>query len=181
MTVSLFAVHLIPFATDRGFSPATAAKAFGFMATLSVVGSLLSGLVSDRVGRKNVLALAYLIRGVAFTILLLWPHELALYIFAVLGGLSWLATPPSVTALTGEIYGMRALGTLSGISLLAHQIGGGASVWLAGVMHDLTGSYDVSFTLAAVALLGASLISFSIAERRYSVRYIAPAPMAAGD
>lgn len=181
MTVSLFAVHLIPFATDRGFSPATAAKAFGFMAALSVVGSLLSGVLSDRVGRKNILALAYLTRGTAFTILLVWPHEMALYIFAILGGLSWLATPPSVTALTGEIYGMRALGTLSGISLLAHQIGGGASVWLAGVLHDLTGSYDVSFTLAAVALLGASLVSFSIAERRYSVRYIAPAPTAAGD
>jgi len=181
MTVSLFAVHLIPFATDRGFSPETAAKAFGFMATISVAGSLLSGAFSDRVGRKNILALAYLTRGAAFAVLLLWRHEVALYVFAVLGGLSWLATPPSVMALTGEIYGMRALGTLGGISLLAHQIGGGASVWLAGVLHDLTGSYDLSFTLAAVALLGASLLSFSIAERRYSVRYIAPASMPVAD
>jgi MFS family permease len=181
MTVAIFSVHLIPFATDRGFSPETAAKAFGLMAILSVVGSLLSGALSDRVGRKNVLALAYLTRGAAFAILLLWRHELALYVFAVLGGLSWLATPPSVIALTGEIYGLRALGTLGGISLLAHQIGGGASVWLAGAMHDLTGSYDLSFILAAVALVGASLLSFSIAERRYSVRYITPAPSAAGD
>jgi MFS family permease len=181
MTVAIFSVHLIPFATDRGFSPQSAAKAFGLMAILSVVGSLLSGVLSDRVGRKNVLALAYVTRAAAFTLLLLWHHELALYVFAVLGGLSWLATPPSVIALTGEIYGMRALGTLGGISLLAHQIGGGASVWLAGAMHDLTGSYDVSFALAAVALLGASLISFSIAERRYSVRYLTPVPLAVGD
>jgi MFS family permease len=181
MTVAIFSVHLIPFATDRGFSPETAAKAFGLMAILSVVGSLLSGVLSDGMGRKNVLALAYLTRGLAFTLLLLWRHELALYVFAVLGGLSWLATPPSVIALTGEIYGLRALGTLSGISLLAHQIGGGASVWLAGAMHDLTGSYDLSFTLAAVALAAASLISFSIAERRYSVRYMTQVASAAGD
>jgi MFS family permease len=181
MTVSLFSVHLIPFATDRGLSPEAAAKAFGLMAALSVVGSLLSGALSDRVGRKNILALAYLTRGGAFALLLLWHHELALYVFAVIGGLSWLATPPSVIALTGEIYGLRALGTLGGISLLAHQIGGGASVWLAGVMHDLTGSYDLSFTMAAVALVGASLISFAIAERRYSVRYMTPAASAVGD
>jgi cyanate permease len=58
------------------------------------------------------------------------------------------------------------------VSLLAHQIGGGVSVWLAGKLHDMTGSYDIAFTLAAVALLGASLVSFSIAERRYSVRYL---------
>jgi MFS family permease len=181
MTVAIFSVHLIPFATDRGFSPETAAKAFGLMAILSVVGSLLSGVLSDRMGRKNILALAYLTRGVAFAIILLWRHELALYVFAVLGGLSWLATPPSVIALTGEIYGLRALGTLGGISLLAHQIGGGASVWLAGAMHDLTGSYDLSFTLAAVALVGAAVISFSIAERRYSVRYMIQVPSVAGD
>jgi hypothetical protein len=67
---------------------------------------------------------------------------------------------------------MRTLGTLGGVSLLAHQIGGGLSVWLAGRFYDLTGSYDISFALAAVALVGASLISFGIAERRYSVRYI---------
>jgi MFS family permease len=151
------------------------------MAIVSVAGSLLSGALSDRIGRKNVLGLAYLTRAGAFALLLLWNHELALYAFAVLGGLSWLATPPSVIALTGEIYGMRALGTLGGISLLAHQIGGGASVWLAGVLYDNYGSYDVSFTLAAVALVAASLVSFSIAERRYSTRYMTPEPAVAGD
>jgi MFS family permease len=151
------------------------------MAMVSVAGSLLSGALSDRIGRKNVLALAYLTRGGAFALLLLWRHELALYVFAVLGGLSWLATPPSVMALTGEIYGLRALGTLGGISLLAHQIGGGASVWLAGVLYDQYGSYDVSFSLAALALVVASFVSFSIAERRYSARYITPAPSTAAD
>jgi MFS family permease len=142
------------------------------MSIAMVIGSVLSGLVSDRVGRKNILALAYALRAVAFAVLLWWHHWLALYVFAIIGGMSWLATPPSVTALTGEIYGMRTLGTLGGISLLAHQIGGGASVWLAGALYDLTGSYDISFILAIVGLIGAALVSFAIAERRYSVRYV---------
>jgi MFS family permease len=181
MTVSLFTIHLIPFATDRGMSLETAAHAFGLMATFSVIGSLLAGAVSDRIGRKNVLGLAYLVRAGTFALLLLWHHEMALYVFAVVGGLVWLATPPSTMALTGEIYGLRSLGTLGSVSLLAHQIGGGASVWLAGKLHDMTGSYDISFALAAVALVGASLISFMIAERRYSVRYVVPYPSATGD
>jgi MFS family permease len=171
MTVSLFSIHLIPFATDRGMSLETAAHAFGLMAMCSVVGSLLAGAASDRIGRKNILGLAYLIRACTFVLLLLWHHPLALYVFAVVGGLVWLATPPSVVSLTGEIYGLRNLGALGSVSLLAHQIGGGVSVWLAGKLHDMTGSYDISFTLAAVALFGAALVSFSIAERRYSVRY----------
>jgi MFS family permease len=181
MTVSLFTIHFIPFATDRGFTLETAARAFGLMAMCSVAGSLLSGVLSDRLGRKNVLALAYLIRAGTFAQLLLWQHEMALYVFAVVGGLVWLATPPSTMALTGEIYGLRSLGTLGSMSLLAHQIGGGASVWLAGMLYDLTGGYNISFILATIALLAASLVSFSIAEQRYSTRYMVPAPSPAGD
>jgi len=180
MTVSL-SMHFIAFATDHGYKHADAVVAQGTMAVVIFCGSLLAGIVSDRIGRKNVLGLAYALRAVAFGTLLLWHHWLALYVFAVVGGLSWLATPPSVTALTGEIYGMRTLGTLGGISLLAHQIGGGLSVWLAGKFYDLTGGYDFSFTLATLALVGASLVSFSIAERRYSMRYLTPAPSAVGD
>ncbi|HSX83050.1 MAG TPA: MFS transporter [Candidatus Saccharimonadia bacterium] len=180
MTVSL-SMHFIAFATDHGYEHAEAVVAQGAMAVVIFCGSLLAGMVSDRIGRKNVLGLAYALRAVAFGTLLLWHHWMALYVFAVLGGLSWLATPPSVTALTGEIYGMRTLGTLGGLSLLAHQIGGGLSVWLAGKFYDLTGGYDFSFTLATLALVGASLVSFSIAERRYSMRYLTLASSTVGD
>ncbi|MCZ6873382.1 MAG: MFS transporter [bacterium] len=174
MTVVLYYTHLIPFATDRGFSQTAAASAFGLLAVCSAIGSLLAGVASDRLGRKNIMALAYLVRGIGFVILLTWRHELALYVFAILGGLSWLATPVSVMALTSEVYGMRNLATLGGISSLVHQVGGGASGWLAGELYDLTGSYDVSFTLATVALFGAALTSYLIDERRYSVRYVTP-------
>jgi hypothetical protein len=104
---------------------------------------------------------------------LFWRHDFALYAFAVLAGLSWLATPTAVSALTSEVYGMRALGTLNGIALLVHQIGAGASVWLAGALYDTTGSYDLAFGLGLVSLIVASLVSFGIAERRYSSRYAA--------
>jgi MFS family permease len=174
MTGSWYFTHLIPFATDRGFSTEAAATAFGLLSIFSALGALLSGALSDRLGRKNVLALAYLVRAVAFAVLLYGRHALALYLFAILAGISWLATPGSVTALTSEVYGMRTLGTLAGVSLLVHQLGGGASVWLAGVLYDATGSYDVSFQLGALALLGASLVSWMIDERRYSVRYLSP-------
>ncbi|WP_089721439.1 MFS transporter, partial [Candidatus Entotheonella palauensis] len=92
MTVALYITHLIPFATDQGYSPTAAASAFGLLSVCSAAGSLLSGYASDIWGRKNIMALAYLVRGLAFIILLTWRHEFSLYIFAILGGLSWLAT-----------------------------------------------------------------------------------------
>jgi MFS family permease len=172
MTVALF-THFIPLATDRGLSTEAAAFIFGMLSVFAVIGALLSGAISDRLGRKNVMGLAYAVRAVAFALLLFWRHDFALYAFAVLAGLSWLATPTAVSALTSEVYGMRALGTLNGIALLVHQIGAGASVWLAGALYDTTGSYDLAFGLGLVSLIVASLVSFGIAERRYSSRYAA--------
>jgi hypothetical protein len=45
-------------------------------------------------------------------------------------------------------------------------------------LYDTTGSYDVSFQLGALALIAASVVSWMIAERRYSVRYLAPSSSA---
>jgi hypothetical protein len=42
--------------------------------------------------------------------------------------------------------------------------------------HDITGSYMISFTLAAFALLGAAIVSVVMAKRRYSIRYITATP-----
>src|SRR5262249_23408998 len=153
----------------------------GTMCVAIVCGSPLACTVFDRIGRKNVLGLAYALRAVAFGTLLLWHHWLALYVFAVVGGLSWLATPPSIIALTGEIYGMRTLGTLGGVSLLAHQIGGGLSIWLAGKFYDLTGSYDTPFTLGVIGVVGAARLGFGMAGGGFLVRYVRPGPSVTGD
>ena len=68
-----------------GFCRYVAPRAHCFQATPQIFGAA-----------KNIMALAYFVRGLGFVILLSWRHEFSLYIFAVLGGLSWLATPVSV-------------------------------------------------------------------------------------
>ena len=41
----------------------------------------------------------------------------------------------------------------------------------AGVVYDLTGSYVIPFSICGLLLIGASLASFLIRERKYSVKY----------
>ena len=52
-----------------------------------------------------------------------------------------------------------------------HQFGGFASVLLAGLLFDLTGSYTIPFAIAGAMLIPASISAFSIQEKKYSVRY----------
>jgi MFS family permease len=170
-TIALISTHFVPFAIERGMSPATAATAFGLMSGLNVVGVLAVGALADRGGRKNLLGLVYGLRGCAYVALLLAPGAWSLWSFVVIMGFSWWATLPLTSALTAEVYGLKHLGILNGLAFTGHQIGGALSIQLGGTLRDLTGSYDLPFAIAGLLLFVASLVSFAIRERQYSTRY----------
>ena len=186
MTTAIIAAHYVPFAIDRGASPGTAALAFGLMTGLNVLGVIGVGIVSDRLGRKNLLAGIYAVRGLAYAMLILAPGTLGIWGFAVIAGFSWIATAPLTSSLTADIYGLRTMGTLNGMSTFAHQMGGALSILMGGLLYDVFGAYDVPFAIAGAMLIGASLVSLSIRERKYSSRYqpvppLLPTSMPAGD
>ena len=180
-TTFVMSVHFIPFAIDdRGVSGTTAAAIFGYMMFLNIFGALGAGLLSDKLGgTKNWLALAYFMRGVAYIVLLTVDSVAGLWIFASIAGFSWVATPVLTSSLTADVYGVKALGTISGITFMFHQFGGFGSVLLAGLLFDITGSYTLPFALVGALLFPAALSAFSIKERRYSARYQRPVPTAA--
>ena len=175
-TVALVSTHFVAFATDRGIAPSTAATALGLLGGFNIIGSLLAGTVSDRIGRKNPLALIYLLRAAAFVFLLTAHSPWMLYLFAAVAGISWFSTVPLTVALTAEIYGVRHMGTLVGIAFTSHQVGGAVSIYLAGRLFDLSGSYTVVYVVGIALLLGAALASYAIQERRYSLKYLATVP-----
>ena len=169
-TTAILTTHFIPYAIDRGLAPSTAATALGVMNGLNVVGVIVMGMLADRCGRKNLLALVYAARGGAYALLLLAPDPWGLWGFAAIAGFSYWATAPLTTSLTADVYGLKILGTLSGLTFLVHQVGGAASIQFAGLMRDLTGSYTLPFTLAGLLLIPAALSAFSIREHTYSAR-----------
>ena len=179
-TTQMLTVHFVPYAIDRGVSPTIAATVFGLMMGLNSLGATGAGILGDKFGRKSLLALAYFLRGCAYMLLLLVPGDAALWIFAIVAGFSWSSTPPLTTALTADIYGLRTLGTVAGVSFVFHQVGGFTAVLLAGVLYDVTGSYTVPFAIMGLLLFPAALSAFTIRERKYSSRYqTAPAAVAA--
>lgn len=176
-TTFILSVHFIPYAQDRGVSGGTAALIFGFMNGLNIVGAIAAGYLSDRIGgTKNWLTLVYVMRGVGYLMLLLLPAPAALWVFASLAGFSWIATLPLTSSLTAEVYGLRSMGTISGITFMFHQIGGFLSVTVAGWLYDLTGAYTLPFAIVGSLLLPAALSAFSIREKKYSARYQPPLP-----
>lgn len=199
ITVGLISVHFVPYAQEHvGISATLAATIFGVLTGLNVIGAIGGGWLADRFSRKNVLGTVYAVRGIAYLVLIGGlvavdrgitlpvigsPGLPSLWFFAVLAGFSWIASVPVTASLTADVYGLRALATISGISFLCHQVGAFVSIILGGVLYDLTGSYLLPFALAAAMLVPASIASYTINEKKYSVRYqTAPvAGAAAGD
>ena len=180
-TTFVLSVHFIPFAIeDRGISGTTAATIFGYMMGLNIIGALGAGLLADKIGgTKNWLALVYFMRGIAYIVLLTVDSVAGLWIFASIAGFSWVATLPLTSSLTADVYGLKAMGTISGITFMFHQFGGFGSVLLAGLLFDITGSYVLPFAIFGALLFPAAISAFSIKERKYSARYQTAVPTAA--
>ena len=171
LSIALLSTHFVPFAIERGFSPATAASAYGLMSGLNVVGVLAVGALSDRWGRTLPLGVVYALRGCAYIALVWAPGDWSLWSFAVIMGFSYWATAPLTSALTADFYGLKHLGMLNGLAFTGHQIGSALGIQLGGLLRDRTGSYEVPFAVAGLLLFAASLVSFGIQEKRYSARY----------
>ena len=202
-TTAVLSVHFLPFANSLGLTEEAeisvmsftmngallASFIFALMMGLNVVGSIGAGILSDKFSRKNMLALVYFVRGSAYMLMLAGVEFLglgagALLIFAIVAGISWIATAPLTTALIADVYGVRALGTISGVAFMIHAFGSFISIWVAGELFDLTGSYTLPFLIAGLMLFPASVFAFAIKEKKYSSRYqsVEPAVMpAAGD
>ena len=171
ITTNILSVHFVPFAEDQGVPKMTAASIFGVMMGLNSIGVLTAGMLSNWWSQKLVLGATYALRGVAYAVLLTVGGVEGMWAFAFIAGMSWIATASMTSSLTADIFGLRNLGTLNGMTNMSHQIGGALSVLMAGELQQITGSYVLPFAIAGLTLIGASIAAFSVNEKKYSYRY----------
>jgi predicted MFS family arabinose efflux permease len=159
--ITLISTHFIPFATDFGLSRPVSGQLFGLMGAMSILGSLGTGWISDRVGRRLPLAGVYLLRAASLLLLSMAQTATDFWIFAVLFGLCWAAPFPLTSAFTGDLWGKRAMATIFGMMFFIHLIGDALGAYIGGLVFDLTSSYTPVLTLAALmaTLGGVSVLS----------------------
>jgi MFS family permease len=160
----LVLTHLIPHAAEHGFSEMHAAQALGLMGAMNIVGTVLSGWICDRFGRKGPLAFYYGVRGLSLIFLLYVWNVPSLHIFAAIFGLNYISTVPPTTTMTANIFGRLSVGALSGWIFFSHQVGSAIGAWAGGAIFDATGSYSWAFLSAALMAFVAAGLSLLIKE-----------------
>ena len=165
--IALLMTHLPGEVQLCGLPPQVASWSLAIIGLANIFGSLAVGWGTQKVRSKFILFWMYFSRAILITLYLLAPKTAAtFYLFAAGLGLTWLATVPPTAAIVGKLFGTRYLGTLFGLTLLSHQIGGFFGAWLGGIAITARGSYD-SMWFADIALaIVAAFCNLPIKEAR---------------
>jgi MFS family permease len=173
----LVALHQLAFAATVGFDRLYAAEVLGFGAFLSLPGVILTGTISDHIGRELSAIVTYgtSIFGVVCALLIHSPDQhLMLWLHACFFGLTWGARGPAITAKTADLFPGPNLGAILGVITIGTGLGAAGGSWMAGWLFDMTGSYRFAFMLSILFYLCGSVAFWLVrrppAERNPAVK-----------
>ncbi len=165
----LVSLHQLAFVVDQGFDSLYAASVLGMGSFLALPGVILTGSISDYIGRERAAILAYAISifGVGFALLMSNADQHALlWLHACFFGLTWGARGPAVTAKTADLFPGPRLGTILGVITIGSGLGAGIGSWAAGFLFDLAGDYRLAFWLSIAAYAGGAVGFWALGRKR---------------
>jgi MFS family permease len=142
-------VHLVPMARELGVPPLLATTLVSALGAAALVGRLLMGAASDRIGRRPALAVALTLQAAAFVGFALARELPGLYAASLVFGFSYGAGSTLFPAAVADFFGREHAASLAG---LLFALAGSLAAWgplAAGFIRDHSGEYEVAWWLAA--------------------------------
>jgi len=153
--------HIKLYLRDLDYSQSQAASIMSVVLISSLAGRLIMGFLADKMNRKYVMILIYLIVALAILSLLLPPFSGRIYVFAITFGIGIGGDYMIIPLMASDLFGIKALGRTMGIILVADGIAESFLPVIVGALYNDTAKYSIGFSiLICVALLGIFIISF---------------------
>jgi MFS family permease len=162
-------VHQTKYLVEVGFSPLVAAWALGAVSIIAIPGQILLGALSDRIGREWLWTAACLGFAVSYAALLgleHWPSNTLLYAMVFAQGFFGYALTSVMGPIVAEIFEGPHYGSIFGTITISLIGGGAAGPWIAGAIHDATGSYRLAFLLIIAGCLVSAIAIWIAAPRK---------------
>src|SRR5207302_9478383 len=137
-------VHLPAYLADHGLAPHVAVTALALIGLFNIVGTYATGWLGAKMPKRYILSFIYFGRSAVIALFIWLPLSAwSVYAFAMALGLLWLSTVPPTNGIVGQIFGVRYMAMLTGVTFFSHQIGSFLGAWLGGFLFDRLGSYDL--------------------------------------
>jgi MFS family permease len=158
-----FMIHQISFLSPI-LGPGNAALSLSIMSGTSFLGRLIMGSFIDQLDKRFVAIACFLLQGGAvFTIGHAGHgeyigHAGLIYACIIAFGFTMGNILMMQSLIIGECFGMVSFGTVSGLGMLFTSAGSSFGPLVAGVLFDLTHSYQAAFSIFALAYVFAAVI-----------------------
>ncbi len=143
-------------------SKSAAGSLWAWFGLLSVFSGLLFGWISDRIGRRAGMAVAFAVLGVAYLMVGFGAASSMLYLSITLFGLAAWSIPVIIAASSGDYFGAASAANAFAVMTLVFSAGQGIGPVLAGFlaeqMSDFRAAYALSGGLAVFAILLIALL-----------------------
>jgi len=155
VTIYAVALQSVAYLVENGYSPLTAAWAYGLAGMLSVVGMVFTAWLGDIFGRKQVLTFSYTFSALGILCLAM-VGQTNLMIFLVgyvfFFGITQGSRGPVFSSLVA-IHFPKHVAAVYGATTIGLGAGGALGGWVSGLLLDWTGSYVPAFLFSATAAL----------------------------
>lgn len=166
-TNGLIGTHFIALCSDRGLAEVQAAGLLAAMGAFDLIGTTLSGWLTDRYDPRKLLFVYYGLRGLSLMFLPFSDFSFySLGVFTVFYGLDWIATVPPTLKLANQSFGEREAPVVFGWIVAGHQLGAASAAFLAGALRTVQGDYFYAFLIAGATGLVAAWLALQVRGAR---------------
>ena len=159
-------VHLVPHATDQGFSPAGGVGLFALYGAALVLGNGLSA-ASDRIGRLPTYLTGAAIGAAACLLLAAFTRASPawrIYAGAMGTGLALGFIRPTASSLLADHFAGPGFGLVNGCAMTVFSLAGALGPLATGMIFDASGSYYAGFLLAGGAFAAGAIFAAALSR-----------------
>lgn len=155
--VTFIVVELV---SERGFGENAAGIFWAVVGGISIFSGPVYGFLSDCLGRKFGMMLAYVMFAISYVLAAMDLPILYLYASIAIFGLTVWSVPTIMSAAAGDYAGPLRAAKALGFITLFFGVGQIVGPYVAGLTADMTGSFRIAFWLCAFLSIVAAFSSF---------------------
>jgi cyanate permease len=155
-------LHVFAYVTDIGFDAMIAATTLTTIALTQLASTLIWGFISEHMDIRHSSLLMFVLQAAGLALAITTARLLDLYLGFFLYGIGLGGSFVLQELIWANYFGRLSLGTVRGLGILVTYAFGAAGAPFFGFVHDITGSYRVSFIVFVLALAFSALLSIAV-------------------
>jgi len=155
-------LHVFAYVTDIGFDAMIGATTLTTIALTQLASTLIWGFISEHMDIRHSSMLMFVLQAAGLTLAITTARLLDLYLGFFLYGIGLGGSFVLQELIWANYFGRLSLGTVRGLGILVTYTFGAAGAPFFGFVHDVSGSYRVSFIAFVLALALSALLSIAV-------------------